>query len=81
MKKDFVKYKKTILIDLDGVLNQYDGHFDINKIPPVRTGIKDFYEKFYLFLGINSKLYPSISAIIYASFNVILSNRNLCESF
>ena len=46
MKKDFVKYKKTILIDLDGVLNQYDGHFDANNIPPVRVGVKEFFEKF-----------------------------------
>lgn len=41
-KKNF---KKTILIDLDGVLNTYDGNFDINFIPPIKTGAKEFLEK------------------------------------
>ena len=40
------QYKKTILIELDGVLNQYNGHFDINIIPPIREGVKDFFESF-----------------------------------
>ena len=35
-------YKKTILIDLDGVLNQYEGSYSENFIPPVREGAKDF---------------------------------------
>ena len=35
-------YKKTLLIDLDGVLNQYDGNFDKNFIPPIKNGAKDF---------------------------------------
>ena len=29
---------KTILFDLDGVLNTYDGNYDENYIPPIRTG-------------------------------------------
>lgn len=34
--------KKTILIDLDGVLNTYDGNFDKDKIPSVKDGAKEF---------------------------------------
>lgn len=33
---------KTILIDLDGVLNEYNGKFCENKIPAIRTGAKEF---------------------------------------
>ena len=35
-------FKKTILIDLDGVLNTYTGNFDKNFIPPVKEGAKEF---------------------------------------
>lgn len=34
--------KKTLLIDLDGVLNQYTGQFDINYIPDIKKGAKEF---------------------------------------
>ena len=34
--------KKTILIDLDGVLNQYTGSFDEKFIPPIKDGALDF---------------------------------------
>lgn len=37
-------YKKTLLIDLDGVLNQYDGKFDENFIPPVKDGAYQFLQ-------------------------------------
>ena len=36
---------KTVLIDLDGVLNIYDGNFDKDKIPPVKDGAKEFLKK------------------------------------
>ena len=43
-------FKKTILIDLDGVLNTYTGKFDENYIPPIKEGalefIKDLSEQF-----------------------------------
>ena len=32
------KFKKTILFDLDGVLNTYDGTYDKNCIPPIKDG-------------------------------------------
>ena len=31
-------FKKTILFDLDGVLNTYDGKYDKNCIPPIKDG-------------------------------------------
>lgn len=34
--------KKTILIDLDGVLNQYTGSFDKDHIPDIKQGAKEF---------------------------------------
>lgn len=37
--------KKTILIDLDGVLNQYTGNFNIDIIPEIRRGAKEFLVK------------------------------------
>lgn len=37
--------KKTLLIDLDGVLNQYTGNFDINYIPDIKQGAKEFLTK------------------------------------
>jgi len=36
---------KTISVDLDGVLNIYNGHYDENIIPPIRDGAKYFLEK------------------------------------
>ncbi len=37
--------KKVILLDLDGVLNEYSGVFDPEFIPPIRKGAKEFVEK------------------------------------
>ena len=36
------KFKKTLLIDLDGVLNQYDGKFDENFILPIKDEARKF---------------------------------------
>ncbi|MBP3821296.1 hypothetical protein J6G99_06625 [bacterium] len=36
---------KTILIDLDGVLNYYTGDYDENYIPPILDGASDFIKK------------------------------------
>ena len=35
-------FKKTILIDLDGVLNTYTGVFDEKVIPPIKEGAFEF---------------------------------------
>ena len=37
--------KKTILIDLDGVLNEYTGFFFFFFIPPIKFGAKVFFER------------------------------------
>jgi len=41
------KFKKTILLDLDGVLNCYDGKYQENFIPTIREGAEDFVKKLY----------------------------------
>ena len=37
--------KRIALIDLDGVLNNYRGDYNKNKIPAIRKGAKEFLEK------------------------------------
>lgn len=37
--------KKTILLDIDGVLNFYNGEYIENFIPPIRPDAKDFLDK------------------------------------
>ncbi len=44
MKK---KKLKTILIDLDGVLNNYNGKFDEDVIPEIRKGADNFIKELY----------------------------------
>ena len=39
------EFKKTIIIDLDGVLNTYDGKFDEHYIPPIKDGALEFIQK------------------------------------
>lgn len=39
--------RKTILIDLDGVLNLYDGKYNENFIPPIKDGAKEFLESIF----------------------------------
>jgi len=36
--------KRTILVDLDGVLNNYNGEFEEDCIPPIKQGAVDFLE-------------------------------------
>ena len=43
--KDNFMYKKTIAIDLDGVLDEYTGKYDENSIPNIKDGAKDFIIK------------------------------------
>ena len=38
-------FKKTLLIDLDGVLNNYTGNYDKNKISGIKEGAFEFLEK------------------------------------
>ena len=56
--QDNSKYRKTIAIDLDGVLNEYNGKYDENYIPNIKNGAKEFIIKL-------SKEYNLILVIIY----------------
>ena len=38
---------KTILIDLDGVLNTYNGNYDENYIPPMKEGAEEFLNEIH----------------------------------
>ena len=39
--------KKTILVDLDGVLNEYNGKFDENIIPEIKDGAIEFVQNLH----------------------------------
>jgi len=54
--------KKTILIDLDGVLNEYSGLFNENIIPPIKHGAKDFLE--HLSQSYNIKIFTVRNKIV-----------------
>ncbi len=36
---------KTLLIDLDGVLNEYKGEYNPNFIPPIKNGAREFLKE------------------------------------
>ena len=58
-------YKKKILIDLDGVLNDYNGNYDENYIPEIKNGAKEFLEK----LSQTGELY------LFTTRNLLLSSK------
>lgn len=63
-------YKKKILIDLDGVLNEYKGNYDENYIPEIKNGAKEFLEK----LSQTAELY------LFTTRNLLLSSKWLIEN-
>ena len=58
-------FKKTILIDLDGVLNIYDGKYDENIIPPIKEGAYDFLKE----------LSETYKIVIFTSRNLLLASE------
>ena len=67
--KDF--YTKKILIDLDGVLNEYGKEkYDENYIPEIKEGAVEFLEK----LSIDAELY------LFTSRNIMLSTKWLIKN-
>ena len=62
--------KKTILIDLDGVLNTYTGNFDRNFIPPIKEGAYEFIEE----------LSNSYIIKIFTTRNKILASKWIIEN-
>ena len=63
-------FKKNILIDLDGVLNTYDGIFDKDFIPPLKDGAKEFVEK----------LHKDFDLYLFTSRNLLLASKWLVEN-
>lgn len=70
MSNNKKEYKKTILIDLDGVLNTYTGNFDKNVIPPMKEGAKEFLEN----------LYQSYDLRLFTTRNKLLASKWLIDN-
>lgn len=68
--------KKTLLIDLDGVLNQYEGNFDITYIPPIKNGAEEFIKK--LSENYELKLFTTRNRLLTAKW---LMDNNLDKCF
>lgn len=66
-----IMHKRKILIDLDGVLNQYgNDNFDENYIPELRYGAKEFIKLLYT----NFELY------LFTSRNLLLASKWLINN-
>lgn len=64
-------YKKRILIDLDGVLNEYGKEkYDENYIPEMKQGAKEFLEELY----VEADLY------LFTSRNLLLASKWLIKN-
>ena len=65
------KFKKKILIDLDGVLNEYGKEkFDENFIPEIKKGAKDFVEN----------LHRDFELYLFTSRNLLLASKWLVDN-
>jgi hypothetical protein len=64
------KNKKRILIDLDGVLNNYSGEYQTDFIPEIKAGANEFIEE----LNKNYELY------LFTSRNLLLSAKWLFDN-
>ena len=63
-------FKKTILIDLDGVLNNYTGNFDKDFIPPIKDGAVEFLKE----------LSKNFELKLFTTRNKILASKWLIEN-
>ena len=66
-----IMYKKTILIDLDGVLNNYNG-FQENNIPQIKEGVEEFLQK----LCISNEY----EIVLFTTRNLLLVSKWLIEN-
>ena len=64
------KFKKTILFDLDGVLNTYDGKYDKNNIPPIKDGA-------YKLIKVLSEDYK---IVIFTTRNSLIASKWIIEN-
>lgn len=62
--------KKTILVDLDGVLNEYNGNFDENIIPKIKDGAIEFIQN----------LHQNYTIKVFTTRNKILTAKWLIEN-
>lgn len=62
--------KKTILVDLDGVLNEYNGNFDENIIPEIKDGAIEFIQN----------LHQNFTIKIFTTRNKILTTKWLIKN-
>ena len=71
-------FKKTILIDLDGVLNTYNGKYDENYIPPIKDGaynfIKELSEKYKIIIFTTRNSLITSKWIVKNSLNKYIEN-------
>ena len=66
-----MKHKRTILIDLDGVLNEYKGDYDKNHIPNIKEGALDFLQD----LSQNYELYLFTTRDIIKAQSWLVENK------
>ncbi len=62
--------KKTILLDLDGVLNTYKGEYDEFYIPPIKEGAYELVKE----------LYKNYKIVIFTSRNLLLASKWIIEN-
>lgn len=67
-----VKYKPTILIDLDGVLNKYKGQYNPNDIPDINCQTKEFLKK------LNTK--NKYNLVLFTTRNLLLAAKWLIKN-
>ena len=60
------RYKPTILIDLDGVLNKYRGNYSSDCIPEINDKSKEFLEKLYTLNKYNLVLFTTRNLLLSA---------------
>ena len=63
-------YKKTVLIDLDGVLNNYNGNFNETYFPPMKTGADKFLEN----------LSKNYAIVIFTARNLLCTSKWLIDN-
>ena len=63
-------FKKTILIDLDGVLNNYTGGYEENYIPPIKDGAYDFIKE----------ISETYKIVLFTSRNLLLASEWVLEN-
>ena len=72
------KFRRNILIDLDGVLNCYCGEYDEEFIPEVREGAREFVERLYSLDRFNLVLFTTRNILKSAKW---LVDNNLYSYF